>query len=35
VPPGLDEVLERGLAKRPEVRFADARAFADALAGIG
>ena len=31
MPPGVDAVLERALAKRPQDRFASAAAFADAL----
>jgi serine/threonine-protein kinase len=35
VPPGLDAFLDRGLAKRREDRFADTRAFAEALVHVG
>src|SRR5688572_14487396 len=34
LPPGADDVLARGLAKRPGDRFADATAFAAALARL-
>jgi serine/threonine-protein kinase len=33
-PPGLDELLDRALAKRREDRFPDARAFSGALARL-
>jgi serine/threonine-protein kinase len=33
-PPGLDEVLARALAKRPSDRFAEARAFLEAISRI-
>lgn len=32
-PPAFDAVVEKALAKRPEARFASAKAFAEALAG--